>query len=257
MTIVAAKPFFSVVTVCFNAEATIERALSSLARQDSRDWESVVIDGASTDGTLQAVAQVAGLSPRVTSERDNGIYDAMNKGVRQSRGEVVYFLNADDQLHDPGVLQAVAAQFQTHPDTDLVFGNVVYVKPEGTVGRRFSHIRRRNLPFLDLNHQAVFARRRLFDTVGPFDLRFRINADYDWLIRVFRSGRRTQYLDRDIAYFDAGGRHVRDVEFLRKERREVRLQYMSPTVHDVGVFLARVSTKWRRMAGIDPRKHPG
>jgi glycosyltransferase involved in cell wall biosynthesis len=250
----SANPFFSVLTVCFNAEGVIGDALASLAKQKNTDWESVIIDGASTDGTLQAIQRVPGVQPRITSEPDGGIYDAMNKGILAARGEVIYFLNADDRFHDPAVLGVVAEAFQACPTVDLLYGNVVYVKPEGFMARSFAHIRRRNLPFLDLNHQAVFARRSLFERVGMFDTRFRVNADHDWLIRVFRSGAKTRHVARKIAFFDAGGRHARDPEFLSRERREVRLQYMSPTMNDIGVFVARITAKWRKVTGVDPRK---
>lgn len=250
----AARPFFTIITVCFQAEKTIGDALASLALQDNKDWESVIIDGASPDGTLEAIRRVGGLHPRVVSEPDDGIYDAMNKGVMAARGEVIYFLNADDRFHDAGVLDAVAEAFRQEPDIDLLYGNVVYVKPGGNMGRSFAHISSRNLPFHDLNHQAVFARRSLFSEIGLFNTRFRINADHDWLIRVFRAGAQTRHIRRQIAFFDAGGRHVRDPEALSSERRLVRLQYMSPAIHDLGILLARISAKWRRVLGIDPTK---
>lgn len=180
------------------------------------------------------------------SEPDKGIYDAMNKGVRMARGEYVFFLNSDDALHDANVLADVARALALQPATDLLYGNVVYTYPSRKVLRTFAHINGRTLPFEDLCHQAAFARRALFDSVGTFDTGFRLNADYDWLIRVFRSGAHTRWLDRRIAQFTVGGAHTQDARKLADERRRVRLQYMSPFMLGLGDVLRRLRHRYHR-----------
>lgn len=245
------QPFFSLITVCFNAEHSIANALQSAREQTCRDFENVVVDGASTDGTLDVVHRFGDLPLAITSEPDQGIYDAMNKGIAQSKGEVLYFLNADDRLHDPEVLARVRQVFASNPDVDLVWGNVVYDNPDGSsVTRRFHHIHPGNLVFLDLNHQGAFARKRLFDRIGTFNTTFRINADYDWFLRALRSGTGWRYADIEVARFHTGGTHARNVQKLRVERHAVRMQYIHPLKYRVGALGYNLAHKARRLARI-------
>ncbi|ODS67742.1 MAG: hypothetical protein ABS43_29840 [Bordetella sp. SCN 67-23] len=242
------KPFFSLITVCFNAERSIASTLQSAREQTCRDFENVVVDGASTDGTLGVVHRFDDLPLAITSEPDQGIYDAMNKGVARAEGEVLYFLNADDQLHDPEVLERVRQVFASNPEIDLVWGNVVYDNPDGSsMARRFEHIHPGNLVFLDLNHQGAFARKRLFDRIGTFNTAFRINADYDWFLRALGSGAVWEYADINVARFHTGGTHARNVKKLRDERHAVRMQYIHPLKYRVGALGYNLAHKARRL----------
>lgn len=240
-------PFFSIVTVCRNAETVIRRAGLSLRQQSFRDYEWLIVDGASTDRTLQVIESLKVKGTRIYSEPDRGIFDAMNKAISLAQGNVLYFLNADDELHDLDVLADVARQLAAHPNIEFLFGNIVVRKPGQEILRRNSYINRVTLPFEDLCHQAVFASRTLFLRVGWFDLRWPTSADYDWILRVFASGAVVQYIDRYIAYFSAGGAHVRDPEGLANDRRNLRLQYMSPQSLAVGSWLSRAAHKLSKL----------
>lgn len=245
------KLFFSLVTVCYNAERSIATALQSAREQTCRDFENVIVDGTSTDGTLDVVHSFDDLPLAIESAPDKGIYDAMNKGIARARGEVLYFLNADDQLHNPEVLSRVKAVFDTHPEIDLVWGNVVYDRPDGrSETRRFQHIRPRNLVFLDLNHQGAFARKSLFDRIGSFNTVFRINADYDWFLRALGNGAAWHYEDINIARFHTGGTHARNVQKLREERHAVRMQYIHPLKYGIGALGYNLAHKVRRLGRI-------
>jgi glycosyltransferase involved in cell wall biosynthesis len=244
-------PFFSLITVCYNAESSIARALQSAREQTCRDFENVVVDGASTDGTLNVARQFDDLPLAISSEPDKGIYDAMNKGIARAQGEVLYFLNADDRLHDPEVLARVMQAFRLHPDVDLLWGNVVYDWPDGmSEHRTFGHINPRNLVFLDLNHQGTFARKRLFEHIGAFNTEFHINADYDWFLRALESGAAWRYENIDVARFHTGGTHTRNVDTLRVERHAVRMQYISPLPYQIGALAHNLRHKARRLTRI-------
>lgn len=248
-------PFFSLITVCFNAERSIENALQSACDQTCRDFENIVVDGASTDGTLDVVKRFEGLPLAITSEPDRGIYDAMNKGVARATGEVLYFLNADDCLHSPEVLDRVRQVFSTNPEVDLVWGNVVYDNPDGTsLIRSFRHINARNLVFLDLNHQGVFARKRLFERVGVFNTKFKINADYDWFLRVLRSDGSWRYVDLEVARFHTGGTHSKNIQKLREERYLVRRQYIGALPLKIGLFAYNLHHKLCRVVAFFRKK---
>ena len=176
---------FSIITVCRNSEKVLSGAMNSLAMQRYKNYEWVVIDGASTDSTVKIAESFSAAPLRLISEPDEGIYNAMNKAVTKARGEYLFFLNSDDSLNDPDVLADVAKYVDTHPSIELLYGNVIYAWSGKRVLRTFSHINADTLVFEDLCHQAVFAKTNLFEQVGGFNERFRINADYDWLIRVF------------------------------------------------------------------------
>lgn len=236
-------PLFSIVTVCRNAEASIRQAGLSLRAQNLRDFEWLVVDGASTDGTLGEVASLAVDGTRVTSEPDKGIYDAMNKAVAMAQGQLVYFLNADDELHDPNVLAEVASCFAADPELDFLYGNVIFRGPGREILKQCRHINRTTLPFEDLCHQGVFACRTLFSSVGLFELRWPTSADYDWILRVFASGAKVKYLRRPIAVFAEGGAHTRNPKGLAQERHALRLQYMSPLSLAIGSWISRAAHK--------------
>lgn len=242
-------PKFSIITVCFNSAATIEPTLRSVEAQTWPGIEHVLIDGGSTDATLDIVRRNKGRISTVISELDKGIYDAMNKGIAKAHGDIIYFLNSDDELCDPGVVEDFAVRFAQQPEVGLMYGNVYYRDAKTARHVKFDKITRRNLVYSHLCHQAVFARRQLFETIGLFDQSYPINADYDWFLRVFRSRVATLYVDRDVAMFTAGGRHSVDIQKLQMERRRVRLQYMHPVRFALGNAIYRAGNKVRRFLG--------
>lgn len=179
----------SVVTVCYNSVATIGDALHSVAAQTHPDVEHIVIDGGSRDGTQDVVRQNGGRIAQFVSEKDKGIYDAMNKGLALATGEVVCFLNSDDFYASPDAL-AIVAREMADDGIDALFGDVVFVdpaEPERVVRRyrsdRFSpqSIARGWMPA----HPASFIRRAVFEKEGGFKTDYRIAADFEFFARAF------------------------------------------------------------------------
>lgn len=177
----------SVVTVCRNSAATIGAALESFLAQDHPDKELIVVDGASTDGTLEVVERVAGPAATVISEPDRGLYDGMNKGLAAFTGEAVGFLNSDDRFADPHALSAVAEALED--GAHIVFGglDVLASHEPRRVVRRWraapyarGAFRRGWMPA----HPTFYCRREVVDQVGRFDLRYRTAADYDFMLRA-------------------------------------------------------------------------
>lgn len=176
----------SVVTVCRNAAGTIGEALESFFRQSHADKELLVVDGASTDGTLDIVRSFARDGLKVISEPDHGPYDAMNKGLQAFDGEAVGFLNADDRFHDADSLAAVAGALERadvcYADLDIMDGGdrAQVVRRWRSTPWRKGGFRRGWMPA----HPTFYCRRRVADQVGGFDLRYRIAADYDFMLRA-------------------------------------------------------------------------
>ncbi len=206
-------PYFSIITVCRNAEATIKNTTASLLAQDCPNWEWLVVDGASTDETTNLIRAMAHGDARLTltSEPDQGIFDAMNKGIARAKGEFLYFLNADDQLADAGVLTDVSAYLREHPQADFVYGDIIVESADGKKVLYQSPSARDALSEMvcgSLPHQGSFARRVLFatDRSGLFDQAYRYGGDYLWMMNTLTDPA-TQWakMDRVIAHFFDGG----------------------------------------------------
>ena len=201
-------PLFTIIVPTFGVEDFITDCLESIRRQTCADCEILVMDGGSTDKTIDLVArQQAAFAGRLLlrSEKDAGVYDAMNQGIRRARGKWLYFLGADDCLHDDRVLENVAAQIQNHPDDHLVYGDVILRSNASRYAGEF------NLEKLLLEknicHQAIFYQRTIFNQIGCYNLRYPIWADWDLNIRCFQHPEfRQRYLDLVIAdYNDTRG----------------------------------------------------
>lgn len=179
----------SVVTVCRNAEASIADTLLSVQLQSHPFVEHIIIDGASSDRTLEIVQGFPNENLTVISEEDEGIYDAMNKGARLASGEVVCFLNADDYFSGPNVLAEVARQFQDQA-LDCLFGDMVVIKENGETKKVVRLYRAPSFPGLGLRwghmppHPAAFVRRDCLAKAGYFDTTYDITADYELLVRL-------------------------------------------------------------------------
>ncbi|HIX26757.1 MAG TPA: glycosyltransferase [Candidatus Barnesiella excrementigallinarum] len=184
------SPLFSIITITFNAAATLPATLKSVEQQSFADYEYLVVDGASTDGTV-AIARASSAVTSVTSEPDRGLYDAMNKGLRRATGRYLIFLNAGDALHAPDTLQKIARSVEeTHPD--IVYGETALVDAQ----RTFIAMRRLQAPdVLSVKsfrmgmlvcHQAFVVRRAI---APEYDLHYRFSADYDWCIRCMQAAK--------------------------------------------------------------------
>jgi glycosyltransferase involved in cell wall biosynthesis len=207
----------SVITACRGATRCLPFALASVRRQTWSGFESLVVDGGSTDGTvavLRAAESAFDGRLRWISEPDHGLYDALNKGIRMARGDVVGILHADDVFAGDDVLARVAAAFED-PAVDCVFGDVRFVR-EPDLGRtvryyRAAHFRPWMLRFGFMPpHPSFFARRELFERLGYYETDYRIAADYELLVRfLWRHRVRYRYLDMTTTKMRLGGMSTR------------------------------------------------
>lgn len=200
----------SVVTVCFNSRATIEHALASVAAQRHADVEHIVIDGASTDGTVELVRRFRPAVAHFVSEPDEGLYFAMNKGIAAATGDIIGFLNSDDVYADDGVLESVAQHFSTS-DVDACYGDLVYVKPEDMSAIVRYWKSRPYVPGLLERgwmpaHPTFFVKTPILKRLGGFNTRYRYQADYELMLRLFLKARiSTAYIPRILVRMRTGG----------------------------------------------------
>lgn len=201
----------SIITVCYNSAATIRDTIESVLAQTYPDIEYIIVDGASTDGTLAIIAEYRDNITHVISEPDSGLYDAMNKGILTATGELIGILNSDDFYESPGIIRAVADCYATALGTDLIFGDVVFVKPDQLekVTRHYSadHFKAWKLRFGWMPpHPATFISRHAYQITGLYALDYKISADYEMFVRMLLV-KRLHYtrLNKILVRMRAGG----------------------------------------------------
>ncbi|WP_428328413.1 glycosyltransferase family 2 protein [Mucilaginibacter sp.] len=198
-------PFFSIIIPLYNSEGTLNDTIHSILMQDEKDYELVFVDGASTDNTLQIIADLQKSNPevriKILSERDNGIYDAMNKGLDLAKGSWFYFMGSDDRLHSPAVLSDIQREINK-TDTDLIYGNVYGISSD----TRYVYDTLSKVLSTGIHHQSIFYKASLFNEFGKYDLRFKTAADYHFTLKVFLNDSfKKRYLDMDIAAYGESG----------------------------------------------------
>lgn len=208
----------SVITICYNAVDHIEATLRSVRDQNYPNIEHIVIDGGSSDGTLEVIKRYRDTIACFVSEPDNGVYHAMNKGIRAATGDVLFFLNADDRFCDNNVVTDIMAVFAAEPELELVYGDIILDKPEGPERQsQMPTLERKRLARENVCHQAVFARPATFERTGGFDESYRIVADYDWLMKLVTGGIQARHICRDITVIGVEG--LSHATFWEKEKR--------------------------------------
>lgn len=200
----------SVITICYNMLPHIEETIRSMMVQDHPDIEYIVIDGGSTDGTQERVERYAECIAHFVSEPDNGVYDAMNKGLRLATGDVVAFVNAGDLIASRHTISYMAHAFEEN-DVDVIYGDVLMVDPQD-----ISRVKRfwKSGPYQRVNfrkgwmppHLGTYIRKSAYDRFGLFDPRFKIGADYELMFRfLYKHQLSAYYVPKVLARFRLGG----------------------------------------------------
>jgi len=205
------QPTISVITICFNSAATIEETINSVLGQDYANIDYVIIDGGSTDGTLDIIERYGERLGYFKSEPDKGISDAFNKGVKHSKGDLIVIINSDDVLC-PGSLKKVAAEYE-EGKWDIYRCNVIIRNKEtGFTGRDIPSMKFPLFPWqVNVDHQGTFVTKEAYEKWGVYDLNFRYMMDHDFLARCYQGGARMKYVNVDAAEFRLGGVSVASI----------------------------------------------
>lgn len=226
----------SVITATYNSAATIGDTLQSVKDQDYPAIEHLIIDGASSDDTLSIVSRYPHVA-RVISEKDNGIYDAMNKGVALATGEVIAILNSDDVYYHHRVLSLVMKAFDD-AGTDVVYGDLQYVRPDnlGKVTRYWkagAFSKKKFYYGWMPPHPSFFARKQVYDTVGNFNCSLRSAADYEFMLRaLLKFDHNVRYIPQVLVKMRTGG--ISNATFMnriranREDREAWRINHIRP-----------------------------
>ncbi|MBD1387122.1 glycosyltransferase [Mucilaginibacter rigui] len=199
------KPVLSVITIVYNNARDIERTMLSVLNQIYIGIEYIVVDGASNDGTLDIIKNYEDRIAKLVSEKDKGIYDAMNKGLALATGDYVIFMNSGDEFY---ANDTVAKVFATAPDADIYYGETEMVNNEReSLGRRRHQapdkFNWRSFKYgMSVSHQAIYIRRSLTE---PYDPKYQLSADIDWIIRAAKKAKKIVKVDGYVAKYLVGG----------------------------------------------------
>jgi len=205
----------SIITVTYNSATTIQDTLESVQSQNYNDIEHIIIDGASMDKTLEIISQFTHVS-KIVSEPDKGIYDAMNKGIELTKGDIIGILNSDDLFYDSNTIDCVAEIFKNNDDIDAVYGNMNYFEtknPEKKI--RFW----KSIPFYQfffedgyiIPHPTLFVRKKVYDETGLYYPNFKLGSDYEFMLRAFKIYNfKPYYLNKTLVKMRMGGESTKN-----------------------------------------------
>ncbi|NOY46616.1 MAG: glycosyltransferase [Chlorobi bacterium] len=235
------NPKISIITVTFNCKEYLERTINSLKDQSFRDFEHIVIDGGSTDGTVDIMKKYLDRIAYWVSEPDNGIYDAMNKGLKAARGDYVIFLNAGDTFYENTTLEKIP--FEQHPDAGVFYGETMIINENG----KKLGLRRKKLPHnltwkhfkhgMVVCHQSVLVKR----AIAPmYNTGYRLSADIEWVLISLKNSKKNVFTNSIISEFMEGGASIQNHKESLAERFTIMKTYFGLPVtilmHIVFVF---------------------
>lgn len=216
------KPVVSIITACLNSENLIERTIQSVIDQTYPNIEYIIVDGGSTDRTLEIIRKYEDHIKKVISEPDSGVYDGMNKGVLCSRGEILYFLNSGDYIYNSKIIENIVEDFSS----ENIFG--IYGNVEVQNDRRKKKLIRgcrvsfNKLLFRHICHQALFVRRFLFDEIGLFSTSFKLASDHEFIIKSIKKyPENFIYIDEIIATYRDGGMSCKNMDKMKIEELKI------------------------------------
>ncbi len=220
-------PQISIITVCYNASATIEKTIKSVISQQYPHLEYIIIDGGSKDHTLEVIGKYQNYLSLVISEPDKGPFDAMNKGILKAKGEIIGIINADDWYED-GVLSAVGNAFIKQKEIEVVCGNMQYWDGNEK-GKLSLAVLDRLKKEMSLNHPTVFVKKKTYLQHGNFNLQFKLASDYELMLRFYIKGCKFLVLDQCISNMSLRG--MSDLHWKKslKEVLEIKLLFLNPT----------------------------
>jgi glycosyltransferase involved in cell wall biosynthesis len=199
-------PLVSIITVTYNAEKYLEQTIKSVTAQSYKNIEYIIIDGQSTDGTATIIQRYREHIAYCFSEPDNGIYDAMNKGIRKASGELIGIINASD-FYQPDAVENIVRAWASHPQCGIFYGNANFYFDNGQFFKE-----KKAAPDMEnlykgvcFCHASVFVTKATYQQHGLFDLRYKLSGDFDFALRNYIAGTPFSYIDKVIANFRIGG----------------------------------------------------
>ncbi len=219
----------SIITASYNAEQTIEQTIKSVLNQSYKDIEYIIIDGASTDLTCQIISKYQPYIRTIISEKDEGLYYAMNKGIGCATGELIGILNSDDIYTENAVSKVV--EYYQKTDADVVYGNAMWFEQGKEIGTyRCGDIE--DLWYrMAIPHPATFVKAEVYKKYGGFLTKYSIAADYELMLRLYSNHLKFGHLEEVITYFRIGGKSYQNKKRSIEDSKEIALAYISQCNH--------------------------
>ena len=242
------QPKLSVITIVYNNTRDIERTMLSVLNQSYPNIEYIVIDGLSTDGTINIVKKYKSRISKFVSEKDEGIYDAMNKGLALATGDYVLFMNSGDEIY---ANDTVASVFASADDADIYYGETEMINDEGqSLGRRRHQAPEvLSLPSfkygMSVSHQAIYIKRSL---TGPYDRKYQLSSDIDWILRAIKKAKTIVNVHQYVAKYLIGGVSKKRHRQSLNERFAIMKQHygLLPTVFNHFIIAINLGWYWTR-----------
>ena len=235
----------SIITITYNAEQFLERTIQSILAQTDQNFEYIIVDGKSKDGTLRIASTYKNRVNQLISEPDEGLYDAMNKGLKLAKGDFVWFMNAGDEINDKETVSRIAQSVSEQ--IDVLYGDTYFVNNEGEIqGLRSEitpHRLPKNLKWQDMKlgmlvcHQSFIARK----SIAPFYMKNNLSADIDWEIECLKRAKEVKYLDFVVSKYLTGGVSNQQLKRSLLDRYEVLKKHFG----FVGAVVAHGQILWR------------
>jgi glycosyltransferase involved in cell wall biosynthesis len=240
------KPTLSVITIVYNNVRDIERTMLSVLNQTYTNIEYIIVDGLSTDGTLEIINRYKNKIAKLISEKDEGIYDAMNKGLAAASGDYVLFMNSGDEFYAKDTVSTV---FATVPGADIYYGETEMIDDKGqSLGQRRhkapSHFTWRSFKYgMSVSHQAIYIRRSLTE---PFDRKYQLSADIDWILRAAKKAKKIVNVNQYVAKYLVGGMSKTKHRQSLTERFDIMKRYygLIPTIFNHAVIAFNLGWYW-------------
>src|ERR1700761_5458365 len=242
------NPKLSVITIVYNNVRDIERTMLSVINQTYQNVEYIIVDGLSNDGTLDIIHKYSDKVAKLISEKDEGIYDAMNKGLAASTGDYVVFMNSGDEFY---AADTVANVFAVAEDADIYYGETEMINDDGeSLGQRRHKAPEkftwRGFKFgMSISHQAIYVRRSLTE---PYDRRYQLSADIDWIIRAAKKAKKIVNVHQYVAKYLVGGMSKTKHRQSLMERFDIMKRYygLVPTLFNHGIIAFNLGWYWLR-----------
>ena len=242
------KPTLSIITIVYNNVRDIERTMLSVLNQSYQNIEYIVVDGASTDGTLEIIQSYRDRLSKMVSEKDAGIYDAMNKGLALASGDYVLFMNSGDELYAPNTVETV---FATAPNVDIYYGETeMYNDTWQSIGKRRHSVPEKftwkSFRFgMTISHQAIYIRRSLTE---PYDRKYQLSADIDWILTAAKKAKTSVKVSGYVAKYLVGGMSKKRHRQSLKERFAIFTKHYGwlPNLFNHLVIAAKLSFYYLR-----------
>jgi len=240
------NPKLSIITIVYNNAADIERTMHSVINQAYKNIEYIIIDGASTDGTLDVINKYRDSIAKLISEPDKGIYDAMNKGLQHATGDYVLFMNSGDEIYAADTVERI---FATEPDADIYYGETEMINAAGeSLGRRRhkapNQLKHTSFKLgMSVSHQAIYIKRSL---IQPYNLKYQLSADIDWILNAVKHAQKIVNVHQYVAKYLVGGMSKKRHRQSLKERFDIMSEHYGvlPTVFNHFIIAFNLGWYW-------------